>query len=79
MCYTYKVVNWGIRMLVDSIGYLKKGNNSVNADIKKAQIRPYVNYYLNDFSSQSFANNMDVSVVKNQSDSLVGKFLNFFA
>ncbi|MBP3847402.1 hypothetical protein J6I39_06600 [bacterium] len=66
-------------MLVDSIGYLKKGNNSVNADIKKAQIRPYVNYYLNDFSSQSFANNMDVSVVKNQSDSLVGKFLNFFA
>lgn len=66
-------------MLVDSIGYLKKGNNSVNADIKKAQIRPYVNHYLNDISSQSFANNMDVSVVKNQSNNLVGKFLNFFA
>jgi hypothetical protein len=66
-------------MLVDSVGYLKKGNNSVNADIKKAQIRPYVNHYLNDISSQSFANNMDVSVVKNQSNNLIGKFLNLFA
>lgn len=66
-------------MLVDSVGYLKKGNNSVNADIKKAQIRPYVNHYLNDISSQSFANNMDVSVVKNQSNNLIGKFLNIFA
>jgi hypothetical protein len=62
-------------MLVDSIGYLKKSNNSVNADIKKAQIKPYVNHYLNDFSSQSFAKNID----SKNSESLVGKFLNLFA
>jgi len=65
-------------MLVDSIGYLKK-NNGVNADIKKAQVVPYVNRYLNDFNGQSFAKNLDFSAAKKSSDSLVGKFLNIFA
>ncbi len=65
-------------MLVDSIGYLKK-NSGANADIKKAQIVPYVNHYLNDFNGQSFAKNMDVNSTKKNSDSLVGKFLNLFA
>jgi hypothetical protein len=63
-------------MLVDSIGYLKKSNGAANADIKKAQIVPYVNHYLNDFNGQSFAKNMDV---KKDSTSLVGRFLNLFA
>ncbi len=66
-------------MLVDSIGYLKKGNSSVNADIKKAQIKPYRNIYLNDFSAQSFLKNTDSNAAKNQSGSLVGRFLNLFA
>lgn len=66
-------------MLVDSIGYLKKSNSSANADIKKAQIKPYVNYYLNDSNGQSFANNMNSSDVKRGSNSLVGRFLNLFA
>ena len=66
-------------MLVDSIGYLKKSSGAVNADVKKAQIKPYVNYYLNDNSDQSFAKNMDLKKKKKSSDSLVGKFLNLFA
>lgn len=66
-------------MLVDSIGYLKKSSGAVNADVKKAQIKPYVNYYLNDISGQSFAKNMDFNAAKKSSDSLVGKFLNLFA
>lgn len=65
-------------MLVDSIGYLKKSNGA-NADIRKAQIVPYVNHYLNDFNNQSFAKNMDVEPAEKNSDSLVGKFLNLFA
>ena len=63
-------------MLVDSIGYLKKSSSAANADIKKAQIRPYVNHYLNDFNGQSFAKNMEA---KKDSTSLVGRFLNLFA
>lgn len=66
-------------MLVDSIGYLKKRDNSVNADIKKAQLSPYVNRYLNDVNEQSFAKNMDLSVSNSNSNSLVGKFLNLLA
>lgn len=66
-------------MLVDSIGYLKKSNNSANADIKKAQIRPYVNRYLNDYNTQSFANNMNLSTTKSSSDSFIGRLLNLFA
>lgn len=66
-------------MLVDSIGYLKKSRGCANADIKKAQIRPYVNYYLNDISTQSFAKNMDINATKSSSDTLIGKFLNLFA
>ena len=66
-------------MLVDSIGYLKKSSGAIDADVKKAQIKPYVNYYLNDISGQSFAKNMDFNVAKRNSDSLVGKFLNLFA
>ena len=65
-------------MLVDSIGYLKK-NSGVNADIRKAQVVPYINHYLNDFSGQSFAKNMDVENTQKNSDTLVGKFLNLFA
>jgi len=65
-------------MLVDSIGYLKKSNGA-NADIKKAQVVPYVNRYLNDFNGQSFAKNMDFNAAKRSSDSLVGRFLNLFA
>lgn len=65
-------------MLVNSIGYLKKGTNSANADIKKAQIKPYVNHYLSDFSGQSFAKNMDISAAKQTPNSLVGKILNLF-
>lgn len=66
-------------MLVDSIGYLKKSTNSANADIKKAQIKPYVNHYLSDFNGQSFAKNMDISAAKQDSTSLVGRILNLFA
>ena len=66
-------------MLVDSVGYLKKCDNSVNADIKKAQIKPYRNIYLNDFNNQSFSKNIDANAAKNKSDSLVGRFLNLFA
>lgn len=65
-------------MLVDSIGYLKK-NSGANADIRKAQIVPYVNHYLNDFNGQSFAKNMDYNAVKQDSASVVGKFINLFA
>ena len=63
-------------MLVDSVGYLKKSSTAANADIKKAQIKPYVNRYLNDVNGQSFAKNMDA---KKNSASLVGRFLNLFA
>lgn len=66
-------------MLVDSIGYLKRANNSANADIKKAQIKPYVNHYLNDISGQSFAKNMDFNAAKTYSNSIIGKLINLFA
>ncbi len=66
-------------MLVDSIGYLKRANNSANADIKKAQIKPYVNHYLNDISGQSFAKNMDFNAAKTSSNSIIGKLINLFA
>jgi len=66
-------------MLVDSVGYLKKSSGAANADIRKAQIKPYVNHYLNDISGQSFAKNMDSKAVKQDSTSVVGKFLNLFA
>ena len=66
-------------MLVDSVGYLKKSDSSVNADIKKAQIKPYRNIYLNDFNTQSFLKNIDTNVAKNNSNTLVGRFLNLFA
>ena len=62
-------------MLVDSIGYLKRANNSANADIKKAQIKPYVN----DISGQSFAKNMDFNAAKTYSNSIIGKLINLFA
>ena len=66
-------------MHVSSTGYLIKDRNSRNADIKKAQIKPYVNHYLNDFSSQSFAKNIDCNNPPKTSGSLVGKFINLFA
>ena len=66
-------------MLVDSIGYLKKSNNSVNADIRKAQIKPYVSHYLNDVNGQSFAKNINFDSSKKNSDGIIGKLLNLFA
>ena len=66
-------------MLVDSIGYLKRGTNSANADIKKAQVKPYINHYLNDSGTQSFAKNIDLNAAKQNSNSLVGRIINLFA
>ena len=65
-------------MLVNSIGYLKKDSNSLNADIKKAQIKPYVTHYLNDFSNQSFAKNINYQTIPQNSGSLIGRFINLF-
>ena len=66
-------------MLIDSIGYLKRSNSSADADIKKAQVRPYVNLYLSDFSGLSFAKNLDSRAANNCSNSMLGRFLNLFA
>lgn len=66
-------------MLVDSIGYLKRENNSANADIKKAQVKPYVSHYLSDLNGQSFAKNMDFNSAQTNSNSIIGKFINLFA
>ena len=51
----------------------------MNADIRKAQIKPYVSHYLNDVNGQSFAKNINFDSSKKNSDGIIGKLLNLFA